>query len=241
MKKMLSTMLATLVLSAAVVSTVDAKRESTKRGGRGAKKSTMAPVAKDVLVPAREAVTAKKEGDKAATADSAKETVAALTSPDMTDAQKELVAKRSEEAELEKQIKLKNYEKSDIGYGWFGIGSSKEQQTEMSRIKSELTTLGKSLKDAKTRIRQLEVETGKAWSNAVRYGIAALAAVGITAVAYGADRYGFITGEAGGAVKYLGEQGMATVEGAKSRLMDLYESTPDVPYFGSKARAERAQ
>lgn len=256
-------MLTALVLSAAVVTTVDAynptTRKSTKtstktrtRGGRSARSSkTAAPAAKDVLMPAKEAVTAQKEQDPAAAKEAAKETVNVLTSPDMTKEQAELVAKRAEEAELEKQIKLKNYEKSDIGYGWFGFGSTKEQKASYDAVKLELADLNKNLKDVKVRIRQLEVETGKAWSNAVRYGITALAAVGITAVAYGADRYGFITGEPGGAMKYIGEQGMGAYESAKGSVigayegvkggaMGLYEKTPDVPYFGSKARAARA-
>ena len=106
MKKMLSTMLTALVLSAAVVTTVDAynptTRKSTKtstktrtRGGRSARSSkTAAPAAKDVLMPAKEAVTAQKEQDPAAAKEAAKETVNVLTSPDMTKEQAELVAKR---------------------------------------------------------------------------------------------------------------------------------------------------
>jgi hypothetical protein len=184
MKKILSTAFAALALSMVVVSTVDAKRMVRK--GR---KAVPAAKAADVLNAAKDALDAKKDKDAPTMAAAARDTVAALTSPTMTAEQSELVAKRIRQADLERDIRLKKNEIADINYGWFGFGTNEDQKTNYRKAKGDLTTLTADLKVVNSRIRELEVATGKAWSNAVKFGIGALTAVGITAVAAGLDYY----------------------------------------------------
>jgi hypothetical protein len=177
MKKILST---TLALSLAMVSTVDAKKMNV---------TATTTKASDVLQAGKDLIDAKK--DQTSVTEPVAGLVDTLSSPDMTPEQKELVAKRIEQADVERDIKLKKNEIADINYGWFGFGTTKEQQESYRAAKRDLVDLNAKLKNANSRIRELEVVTGKAWSNAVRFGIGALAAVGVVAIAYGVDQYKF--------------------------------------------------
>jgi hypothetical protein len=180
MKKILVT---TLALSLAVASTIDAKYIQ-KRGTRTMATANAATPA-SVAQPAADLMDAKKA--KAPVKEPAEDVVAALTNPEMTPEQEELVAKRVKEADVERDIKLKKQEMADIGYGLFGFGTSQAQKEKYAECKRDLADLNTELKNVKSRIRELEVTTGKKWSNAVRLGIGALTAVGISLIGYGLD------------------------------------------------------
>jgi hypothetical protein len=213
MKKILSTTLAAIALSIVMVSTVDARQVRARKGSTAA-----APQPQDILLPAKDAMNAKK--DNAPIADqkeAGKAVAAALTDPNMTPEQKELVAKRIEQADLERDIRLRKNELADINYGWFGFGTTTEQQESYRKSKADLVDLNAKLKDVNTRIRELERLTGRAYSNAVKIGIGAAAAVGISLLAYAADQY------AGGeGLKYI-KTNIPTWEGTKKRFGEFQE------------------
>lgn len=213
MKKIL---VATLALSLAVVSMVDAIKVSGAAAGAKAA---------DVLGAAKDLVDAKKE--KMPVQEPAKDVVAELTNPNMTQKQRELVAKRAQRAELEKLARLKKDEISDIGYGFFGFGTSEEQKSQHRKAKADLSKINADLKEVNARLRELETITGRRWSKAVEYGLGALAAVGIVVVAYGVDRYGF----EGAGMKFASEQAAAGYEWGKGKAAGAYG------YAGEKYQA----
>ena len=113
----------------------------------------------------------------------------------------------------------------------FGFGTYQETKENHDKAKKYLADLNIDLKNEKSRIRELQISTGKAWSNAVKFGIGALTAAGITAIAYGVDQYKF-----GG--KYT-EMAKGYKEAGVKMGTEAYEQLPDVPYLGAKARALR--
>jgi len=221
MKKILVT---TLALSLAVVSGLDAKVRQPRQGRGRAMSAPARVIPADVTQPAKALIDAKADRDPQQIKAAAQDTIAALTDPNMTPDQRELVAQRTKAADLERDMKLKKYEMEDMNLGWFGFGTTKEQKDAYADAKREYNKLSADLKNVNSRIRELEVATGKAWSKAVRLGIGALTAVGISLVAYGIDKY-----YGGEGMKYLRTKGgeLATgageyYEGGKKRIGDFY-------------------
>ena len=184
MKKILVT---TLALSLAVISSLDALPMMRRQRGR----SMSAPVRvtpADLNQAAKAVIDAKKDGSGADIKVAAQDVVAVLTDPNQTPEQAELVAKRTEAAELEKDMKLKKFEMDDMNLGWFGFSTTKEQKEAYAKAKGEYNEFNAKLKTVNSRIRELQIATGKAWSNAVRLGIGALAAVGVSLAGYFIDQ-----------------------------------------------------
>ena len=134
MKKILVT---TLALSLAVISSLDA-RVMARRQGRGRSMSMPARVTPaDINQAAKDVIDAKKDGAAADIKAAAQNVVAVLTDPNMTPEQAELVAKRTEAADLERDMKLKKFEMADMNLGWFGFGTTQEQKEQYAKAKGE--------------------------------------------------------------------------------------------------------
>ncbi len=238
MKKILST-LAAVALSMVIVSNLDARRVVPRGGKRPVKAAAATPakvlgVTKQLIDDKKAAVAAQPETPVTANPmvkDSAKQVVQALTDPKMTPEQQELVAKRIELANLNRDIELKRGEISDINYGWFGWGTNDDTKREYKKAKDELAELNGKKKTVDRRIRELNVITGKAWSNSIRLAIGALAAVGIVGVAYGVDQYQF----GGQYSQAIGQRAMSTYESGKGYVSAVGERAAGM-YRGAKAR-----
>ena len=200
MKKQLQMMIAAVAFAIVAVTTVDAKvprprgAKQSAQQQRSSRKMKMLRRSTDKTLAqsTKNLADAKKtDAPEVEQQDTAAAVMENLTDPNLSEAQKQLIAQRIKQADLERDIKLKQFEMSDIGYGWFGLGTSKEQQEQHKKAKEELNTMKSELAVINKEIRRLEVETGKRYSNTVRYALGVLTAVGITATAYAIDRYAF--------------------------------------------------
>jgi len=207
MKKILSTTLAAIALSIAMVSTVDARKVTPR------KRANSAPAAADILQVSKEAMDAKKDNaPMAEQKEAGKAVVATITDPNMSPEQQELRDQRIKEADLERDVKLVSNELKDINYGWFGFGTTKEQQDNYRKVKADLNDLNAKLRDVKARIKELERITGKRYSLAMKTAIGVATAMGITLLAYVADQQ-FGGGEG---LKYI-QTNRPTMESIRAR------------------------
>ena len=192
MKKMLTTLTA-IALSIVMVSTVEAKRgQRVQRTVTATTPGTMSTEPKDIQQAAKALRDAKTEEGKQ---EAAENLVAMIDDPNKTPEQQELDAKNNRKKELMDLIAGQEKEKKDINYGFFGFGTTKEQQEKYNELVNSITTHKAELKAVEARIKELDDSKKKAYSNAMQSALTALKNVGIigavVATAYGVDRLVF--------------------------------------------------
>ena len=230
MKKIVSTTLAAIALSVAMVSTVDAR--FVGKAAMPAKKSMtrdMNAATKDLVDP---------QTPKDAKKDAAAELLAILNENSNELELAQLYIQRKQKMN---EIMAKKDEIAAMKVGWFDFGN-----VEYKKAKDELGILSTELKEISSKISAQEKVVGRETSNAVRYAVGGLVvAMGIVAVDYatGSNVRTFIESQAGkawAATEPVRQKASALVRRTGAKAIDLYEQTPDVPVFGAKARADRA-
>ncbi len=211
MKKIVNSTLAAIALSIVMISTIDARVRGESTGA-----AELLQASKNV-----------SDAPKAQKPRKAREVVAILSEKG-TPAEEQLKAARIKAINQEKEISLQRMMVTDLGYGWFGIGSSKKAKEANDKLKQ----LKAELKNTEKDIRDLETTTGKKYSGAVRAGLLALATVGITATAYGVDKY-VLENQPG--MTYLSEK----ATDIQTRGSKYWEDT-HIPVIGKRDREARA-
>jgi hypothetical protein len=208
MKKIVNTTLAAIALSIVMISTIDAR---VRGGGQ----------ASDLMQASKDVIDAPKPQKK----QQAKAIIKILNEEEMPKKErlKHLQIKRLNQ---ERDVKAQQMVVSDLGYGWFGIGSSAEAKKAndmLKQLKAELNETNKAIYKL-----ERDPEVGKKWSNGVRLGIVTLATVGVAATAYGVDKYAFenqpgmtyLSERVSTGSAYLGRKGRAL----KQRTVGLSEA-----------------
>ena len=184
MKKIVSTTLAAIALSVAMVSTVDAR--FVGKAAMPAKKSMtrdMNAATKDLVDP---------QTPKDAKKDAAAELLAILNENSNELELAQLYIQRKQKMN---EIMAKKDEIAAMKVGWFDFGN-----VEYKKAKDELGILSTELKEISSKISAQEKVVGRETSNAVRYAVGGLVvAMGIVAVDYatGSNVRTFIESQAG--------------------------------------------
>ena len=163
MKKMLSAILVAVAFAA--VNTVDAKR------------MVQVSDAKTISTTAKNAVNNPTEDNK-------QDVVDTLAPQNLSVEEQELVALRVDEKDLMNKIASKKEEISNLNYGLFGFGTTKETQDAHRAAKADLAQLNADLKKVQVDIAKKTKVTGISFSRAAKYAVGVAGALGLMGILY---------------------------------------------------------